>query len=155
MTLEEQMAPGSAEGGVTIRLIPPKPGRFEKPDERELTGMLRSMKAKPQLGLGGGGRIAQKIYPDPHGLDTWDQEKAREIHIQVLNSVNFAKFTGFAAPPTPVTLDEYTSHKLPWFRLYDEAEEDLGVTEALARLKTVANDDPSLAWLPVLGIRNP
>lgn len=154
MTLEEQMALGSAEGGVTVRVIPPKPGRFAKPEERDRTGILCSMKAKPQLGLGGGGRIAQKIYPDPHGLDTWDQARAREIRIQVLNSVDFAKLTGFAAPATPVTVDEYARHKLPWFRLYDEAEEDLGVTEALARLKTVANDDASLAWLPVLGIRN-
>jgi hypothetical protein len=150
LTLEEQLKAGPAEGGVTVRVIPPKPGLFEKPKPIRDGSSLRCMK---RLGLGGGGCITQKIYPDPHGLDTWDQSRAREIRIQILNSAEFETLTGFAAPPTPVTVEAYARHKLPWFRLYDEAAADLGVTAALAGLKTVANDDSSLTWVPVLGIR--
>ncbi len=149
-TLEEQFSDRPLQGGITIGVVPPKPGLFEEPPAEKRILCLRSQK---RLGLGGGGRIEQKIYPDPYGLDTWDYANSRQIRIQIINSAHFAALTGRPAPPTPVTAAAYTKYGLPWFCLYDEASPDIGVTPELQSLKTVPNADPSLHWVRVQGIQ--
>lgn len=146
LTLEEQLGVGRPQGGITIRVVPPRPGLFIEP---EPSGFLRSQR---RVGLGGGGRIDQKIYPDPHGVDIWDTFQARQIRIQIVSSAHFEAITGWPAPATPVTAEAYARHQLPWYRLYDEPAGDLGVTPALESLRTIPNADPSLHWLPVKGI---
>lgn len=118
--LRQLVTPPAGECEVTIRLIPPKPGRF-RPDSDEPPGLLYSRKA-PKLALGGGSRIKQKLYPDPHGIEVWDESRAQEIRIQILNSASFVAFTGIAVPPTPVTVEQYARHGLPWFGFYEETD---------------------------------
>jgi hypothetical protein len=84
------------------------------------------------MGLGAGGKIAQRIYPDPHGLDTWDQDSAVTVFINILNSVTFADLAGVPSPPSPINAESYARHGLPWFELYDERRGDVAASPALA-----------------------
>ena len=48
------------------------------------------MSAKPgsatEIGLGAGGTMRQKVYPDPHGIDTWDVENRGELRVRIVES---------------------------------------------------------------------
>ena len=64
--------------------------------------------------------MKQKIYPDPHGLDTWDENKFGRIYVHIVNSMMYREITGQEPPQTPVTAKLYTQYGLPWFDLYDD-----------------------------------
>jgi hypothetical protein len=85
--------------------------------------------------------MRQKIYPDPYGLDAWDQDHYGRILVHILNSAQFRKVTGVEPPPTPIDAKTYTEHGLPWFNLYDEAKRDIPPSERLAQARSVAERD--------------
>jgi hypothetical protein len=89
------------------------------------------------MGLGAGGQMKQKIYPDPSGIDTWDPENSGEIFVHILNSEQYREVTGRKPPPTPVNARTYTEHGFPWFDLYDESRGDLSAPDRLAKIKSV------------------
>jgi hypothetical protein len=144
-TVEAQVRGAEDLGGMQLAVYEPKPGRF--PDEpppgaREATlGMPRPQAAAVAMGIGAGGRITQRIYPDPHGLDTWERVPAARLHVHLLNSEQYTEVTGRPAPPTPVTARAYTEHGLPWFTLYDEAKGTIAAAETLARVRSIGAID--------------
>ena len=77
------------------------------------------------MGLAAGGRMTQKIYPDDHGIDTWDLSKVRSAVVHIVDSTMYERITGDAPPPSPVSARMYTEYGLPWFALYDEDKEDI------------------------------
>ncbi len=133
-------------GGIQIKVFQPKAGLFpDKPPRQVQEDKIRPM-ASPliggaKMGLGAGGRMKQKIYPDRHGIDTWDPENCSEIEIQILNSDYFEQVTGQKPPPTPINAEKYTEYGLPWFDLYDEGKEDVGAPEILKNIKTISQTD--------------
>jgi hypothetical protein len=72
------------------------------------------------MGLGAGGKMRQKIYPDEYGVDTWDLENYGRVYGHIVNSMMYREITGTEPPPTPVTSKSYTQSGFPWFDLYDE-----------------------------------
>ena len=77
-TVEGQITGKEEFGGAQVIVYDPKPGRFRKPPEQPFS--LRSFGvcyscAPPssEMGLGAGGRMRQKLYPDEYGVSTWDQ----------------------------------------------------------------------------------
>jgi hypothetical protein len=90
------------------------------------------------MGLGAGGNLRQKVYPDPYGLDTWDQSNWGQVVVQIVNSDAYRSLTGHDPPPTPVNAAYYTDMGLPWFDLYDEEQGDIGGSERMAGVKTVS-----------------
>jgi hypothetical protein len=98
------------------------------------------------MGLAAGGRMTQKIYPDDHGIDTWDTSKVRSAVVHMVDSTLYERITGDAPPPSPVSARTYTEYGLPWFALYDEDEEDIAPAAALAKVKSVTtmNADKNL-----------
>ncbi len=96
------------------------------------------------MGLAAGGKMKQKIYPDPHGLDTWDAETRGRCFVHLCNSEMFSEITGEPPPPSPISADSYKAHGLPWYDLYDEHAAALDVTPELASVKSVAELDQSL-----------
>lgn len=42
--------------------------------------------------------MAQEIFRDEHGVDTWDQQQVAEIRICIVNSAQWAAITGEASP---------------------------------------------------------
>ncbi len=158
-TVEAQVTGQEAFGGVQIIVYEPKPGKFpdEPPPERwyRASGVMaaaslvyRSPGAGAEMGLAAGGRMRQKISPDPHGLDTWDQENTGRIFVHIVNSMMYREITGQEPPPTPVTAQTYTRHGLPWFDLYDEHMADIDAPEALQQVKSVKEMDAEKGFAP-------
>lgn len=148
-TIEASMKGAETFGGIQITVFEPKPGEF--PDERPVmpdTGPIRTAMPKPggttAMGLGAGGMMKQKIYSDPYGIDTWDQDNYGQIFVHIINSAQFFQITGLEPLPTPIDAKTYTQYGLPWFDLYDEAKSDIAPTEKFAQVKTVASRDAEL-----------
>jgi hypothetical protein len=145
-TIEASITGAETFGGIQITVFEPKPGGFpDEPPAQHDTGPVRAAMPKPggstSMGLGAGGVMKQKIYPDPYGIDVWDQDNVGRVFIHIVNSAEFSGITGFEPPPTPIDAKIYTQHGLPWFDLYDEAKGDIMPSERLARIKTVSARD--------------
>jgi hypothetical protein len=103
----------------------------------------------PTLGIGAGGTMRQKIYPDKYGIGTWDRESVRSFFVHLVSASEFRAITGAEEPPTPVDAAAYTAAGLPWFELYDGEESDIAAAEALARIRSIReverqDPDPSV-----------
>jgi len=147
-TVEAALRGTEEFGGIQITVFEPKPGRFpEQPPIEAATGPQRFGGIKPAraatqtMGLGAGGVMKQKIYPDAYGIETWDLENYGRVAVHIVNSEQFFDITGIEAPPPPIDARTYTAHGLPWFDLYDEAREDLPRSERLVGVKTIAERD--------------
>ncbi len=152
----ESMVTGTEEfGGIQLSVFEPKPGIFpDKPPKETAIGpgrLARPRQAAPvtqQMGLGAGGIMKQKIYPDSHGITVWNQDNSGRATIHILNTSQFRKITGLEPPPTPIDAKTYTEHGLPWFSLYDETRGDLAPPENFQHLKTVSMRDEELGKGP-------
>lgn len=142
-TVEAQVRGEESDGALRIAVFEPKPGRF--PDDPPPDMNYYSKESVPALsmqidsramGLGAGGRMKQKVYPDSHGIDTWSGETPREAVIYIINSEQFEAITGRRPPESPVDAATYTSYGFPWFDLYDERKPDLPASDALRGVKS-------------------
>jgi hypothetical protein len=93
------------------------------------------------MGLGAGGQMRQKIYPDPYGLDTWDPENSGTVFVHIVNSEQYEALTGHPPPPSPISAATYTEQGFPWFDLYDEEKGDVAAPRRLAGIKPVGPKD--------------
>lgn len=89
------------------------------------------------MGLGAGGRMTQKVYPDPHGVDTWDADRAARIWVHLVPAGLWPALTGEPCPPIPADHATYLRFGLPWFAVYDEPLSDVPVDPRWAGVKTV------------------
>ena len=147
-TVEGQLTGQERVGGLQLLVYDPLPGRFpDQPPPTPLDFMpggpggepLRiatQMQPSASLGLAAGGQMSQKIYPDPYGLDTWDQSQPGRVAVFILNSLQYRSVTGQPPPPTPVDAKTYTAAGLPWFELYDEKKGDLPKSQALSGVQS-------------------
>lgn len=154
-TVEGQLTGKEEFGGIQVVAFEPKPGKFpDEPPKSAMRGegvffaMAAPMAAPPpavgagfEMGLGAGGKMTQKIYPDPHGLDTWDQDNYGTAYVHIVNSEQFAHLTGREAPPTPVSAELYTQYGYPWFELYDEHKPHLAPSEKLGGVRSIKEKD--------------
>jgi hypothetical protein len=144
-TIEAALTGGEELGGIQIEVNEPRPGRFpdEPPGRAEDGGpfFLEGVAASPAMGLGAGGVMAQRIYPDPHGIETWDTANRGGIVVHIVNGEQYRSITGVDPPPTPISAQTYTELGLPWFDLYDEAPGHIPPAERLAGAKTIAERD--------------
>jgi hypothetical protein len=147
-TVEASLTGTEQFGGLQITVFEPQPGKFpDAPLPQSPSGPARLAGLSPRgsvaqtMGLGAGGVMLQQIYPDPYGIDTWDQDNYQRVFVHILNSAQFLTITGIVPPPTPVDAQAYTDYGLPWFALYDEGAGDVPVSERLTQVKTVAERD--------------
>ncbi|HYY56079.1 MAG TPA: hypothetical protein VE842_02050 [Pyrinomonadaceae bacterium] len=149
-TVEASLTGGEEVGGIQITVFAPKQGIF--PDEPPPTQTAAAPRpsalprqrsaATAQMGLGAGGVIKEKILPDPHGPDTWDQNNFGRVSVHILNNAQFREITGTEPPPTSVDQQTYAEHKFPWFHLYGEITQgDVAPSERLAQAQTIAERD--------------
>lgn len=140
-TVEAQVS--GREGPEALRLLvyEPQPGRFpdQPPPHVATRGAVPMCAPMPvgAMGLGAGGSIRQKVYPDPHGITTWVPRPRGGLVVHIVDSRLFREFTGRAAPPSPIDAATYARYKLPWFDLYDEGRGDLDAPDALAGVRSV------------------
>ncbi len=144
-TIEGQITGREKTGGLQFVIFEPKPGRFpdEPPPERTRGIATAAFAMSPVLGAAVGGKMRQKIYPDRHGIDTWDPTSALKLRVHFLQPAVFALVTGEPMPHTPVDANEYTNAGFPWFDLYDSDRADVDPAEALHQLKSIAEIDES------------
>jgi hypothetical protein len=156
-TVEGQVTGKEEFGGIQFVVFDPKPGKF--PDEppspspgHYKEGLFRTVRGGAsdglEMGLGAGGRMRQKIYPDKYGRDTWDEANYGRVYVHIVNSMMYREITGGEAPPTPVTAKTYTDYKLPWFELYDEEKSTLEASKALSKVKSVKEMDQAKGFSP-------
>ena len=100
-------------------------------------GVDQRQRATTEMGLGAGGRMEQKLYPDPFGVDAWDTDAFGRCFVHIVNSETWREITGEPVPPSPVTADAYKAHGYPWFGLYDEHLKDLPASKTLGAVKSV------------------
>jgi hypothetical protein len=157
-TVEGQLTGKEELGGVQLRVYEPRPGRFpNRPPRQTADSMILQETLSPMalagaaggaMGLGAGGKMRQKIYPDPHGLDTWDPENYGTLFVHIVNSEQYQELTGREPPPTPIDAATYTEYGFPWFDLYDEEWGDVEASERLAQVKTVRAKDLEKGSVP-------
>jgi len=153
-TAEEQITGEAEEGGLQIIAYPMKPDVYERrfpPQRRKPAVHLQDLMAVPtmartsvgrlravgSMGLAPGGRMKQKIYPDPFDFSDWDTAHTSRCFVHIANSMMWRNITGEPPPTTPPTAAEYTRAGLPWFDLYDERKHALKGSSVLDRLKSV------------------
>jgi hypothetical protein len=111
-------------GGLTIVAFEPKLGMFPDAPPPAPPGPQRFAAPRAtvvhEMALGAGGRIGQKLYPDPHGRDAWDVAQHGRATVTLVDSRWFAALTGTPPPPTPIDAATYAAAGLPWFALYDQ-----------------------------------
>ncbi len=165
-TVEGQVTGEESVGGLQLQVFEPKPGRFPDPPPPSFgtrsafgaAGAVMAPMACPQapararggaaMGLAAGGRMKQSIYPDPHGIETWDPGRTARVFVHIVNSAMWREITGQEAPASPVTARDYAAHGLPWFELYDEQLGAVSETGTLASVKSVKEMDAEKAALP-------
>lgn len=156
-TVEGQLTGEETFGGIQLQSYAPHPGRIPaRPDMVDLECSLSMPAAAPirrgssgSMGLAAGGRMVQKIYPDPHGIDVWNQGSRVRVFVHIVNSELWRDITGEAPPRTPVTARSYSKAGLPWFDLYDERAATIAPTGALASVKSVKEIDAAKSTLPL------
>lgn len=146
-TVEGQITGQEALGGIQILIWDAKPGRFpaspaepagEQPIESMAVGLESLVLETPGImGLGAGGQMRQKIYPDPHGIETWEPAPAASLRVHLVRARDWAALTGEEPPPTPVSPALYTACGLPWFALDDADRDDVAAAPSLARVKSI------------------
>lgn len=158
-TVEGQVSGEERFGGIQLQAFDPRPGRVPEP-RRDRGGSILSAlgalgapaaapmcaSARPRasagaMGLAAGGRMEQKIYPDPYGIDAWDPESRRRVFVHIVQSEMWRDITGEAPPPSPVSAKSYAFAGLPWFSLYDEGEPALEASATLAGVRSVKDID--------------
>jgi len=145
VTVEGQVTGEETRGGIQLRVFEAKAGRFpdEPPPEPEFADTFLPMAmgmgapAGAPMGVAAGGRMRQRIYPDPHGVDTWDADQAGDVDVRVVNSEEFRALTGQDPPPSPITARVYTEHGYPWFELYDADSGDVAPSDTLGNVNSV------------------
>ena len=100
------------------------------------------------MGLAAGGKMKQKIYPDPHGLATWNENHFGRVYVHIVNSLMYREITGQEPPPTPVTARTYNQYGFPWFDLYDDKLGDIVALADLKKVKTVKEMDQEKGFTP-------
>jgi hypothetical protein len=164
-TVEGQMTGEETHGGLQLRVFEPRPGRFRKPahgfdlarhEEEgypEMTDLLSIMRlsfcASGSMGLAAGGRMRQKIYPDPHGIETWSPSDSARVWVHLVNSALWREITGEEPPATPVTAKSYAQAGLPWFKVYDEVLGTLDAQQRLAAVRGTAAIDQQKSTRPL------
>jgi hypothetical protein len=152
-TVEGQVTGREEFGGLQIMVFDPKPGRFPDRPPIEERGLFAdicccSPPAGAEMGLAAGGRMQQKIHPDEHGIDSWDETRTGRFFVHIVNSMMYREITGEEPPATPVSARTYTQCGLPWFGLYDEEAGDLKPAENLTRVKSVKEMDAAKGFAP-------
>ena len=152
---EEQLTKGST-GGLQFELYQPD---LAKVRSRRREQAREPDVARQALGLGAGGRIRQKVYKDPYGLDVWVRGVTRWV-VHLLNTEQFRRRTRRDPGPSPISAQSYVDAGLPWFDLYDEDAASVPASDVLAGLTGVKPTEgarpggaPDPASLPVRRLR--
>ena len=107
----------------------------------DVTARLKCASRKfTEMGIGRGGKIILKIYPDPHGLDVWQAEPSAMLATYLVNAEVFEQITGQKVPE-PVGHEVYQGH---WFGMKDSQQGDIAGTQKFSGLKSAVFPAPDV-----------
>lgn len=135
-----QVAGTEQGGGIQILVFGPKRNSALKSWRGPGEGYGLESMAPRELGVAVGGEIAQRIHPDPYGIDIWDQKNHASLTIYLVEAGQYREWTGLEPPFRPPTAADYTAAGLPWFERLDEAFGDLA-SPPRGQLRSVAELD--------------
>ncbi len=148
-TAEEQLTGSSAVGGLQFELYPPNLDKIRQRLRPQPRGPV--VAALSSMGLAAGGRIRQKVYQDPYGIDAWRSHDVSRWIVHLLNVEQFRQHTQREPGPSPISAQSYAEAGLPWFDLYDEEAISIPASEALSKLQGVTprdGDPTETSWSP-------
>jgi hypothetical protein len=161
-TVEGQVTGEETFGGIQVKVVAPQPGRFPRVSRARMSaGMAFGAMPPPacaapagacaagSMGLSAGGRMKQKVYPDPYGIDTWNTSASGRLYVHIVTSELWREITGESPPSTPVTAKEYARRGLPWFDLYDEHQSSLSGSAVLEDVLSVKELDAEKSGVPL------
>jgi hypothetical protein len=139
LTVEGQLTGSEREGGLSLSLFAPVPGRFPEEEPAATRDLpVDVMACAAPMGLGAGGRMRQEIYGDEYGIDTWRSTPATTVRIDLVDALAFTALTGRAVHP-PADARAYTHAGLPWFDLLEPTRRDVQAAERLATVRSIAD----------------
>jgi hypothetical protein len=147
-TVEAQLTGKEEAGGIQVRVIEAKPGRFPSRPPRRRGVIADGRPVFSAMGLGAGGTMRQRIYPDAYGIETWDFARQADIHVHIVAADQFRAITGREPPPSPIDAATYTRHGFPWFELYDEERGAVAGSGDLAGVTSVRQLDVEKGLAP-------
>jgi hypothetical protein len=102
-TIGEQLS-GQAASALQVRVYDPRPGHFPDigPAESD-TAMSMFAEGAGEPGIGAGGAMTQKIYPDPYGLEIWDEKSFGVVHVFLVSPGRYRALIGKVPPPSPIS----------------------------------------------------
>jgi hypothetical protein len=116
--------------------VPRKPTMAMSADilcARASASVERDTRKFGEMGLGKGGRIIQKVYDDPYGLDAWKELPTQTRAVYIVHAELLAEITGQPIAK-PVTQTGYGG---PYFGLNDSEEKDVAGAQIFTGLKSV------------------
>ena len=169
-TAEEQLTGAGRHGGLQLLVCPMKRERYEallaaRPATmRDYAPAPAPAPCLGGMGLAPGGRMKQKIYDDPHGLDAWDQSRAARCFVTLANAAQWMALTGERPPTEPPSARRYARAGLPWFDYYGGDRKALSGSRKLGMLASVMQalkrkgesppmENESFDAAPVVGLR--
>jgi len=111
---------------IELAVFEPAPGRFPDapPKQRfypEDASCAPVQAGNPcEIAVGPNGKMAQRLCPDPYGLETWDGENPGTFCVRLISPGVFREITGEEPPPSPISVDDYNAFGLPWLKPYAE-----------------------------------
>ena len=130
LSVEHQRA-GRETGGIRLAAFAATPDALAgRMVPRRKTRQVRN------FAVGAGGRIKQRIYPDPLGFNVWEPSARETAWIHLVDADEYERVTGERVAPSPIDAETYSRFGFPWFDVYDSARGDLPMT-AVAQIKSV------------------
>lgn len=85
-----------------------------------------------EMGVGKGGKINQKIYDDPHGIEEWEESPAQTVKVYLTNAAAFVEITGKELP-LPVKSEDYNGL---WYGVEDKTMKEIKSVSIFDKLKS-------------------
>jgi hypothetical protein len=96
--------------------------------------LARSAIKHAEMGIGKGGKIIQKIYSDPHGLEVWETKPTSVFAVYLVDAKTAEEITGEKVA-SPAAQETYSG---VWFGLKDQELGDVAGSSKFAGLKSAA-----------------
>lgn len=110
-------------------------------DTKSSKQKLRKKSEEKEMGISSGGKMKQKIYPDPYGYTFWNEQSFGRVFVHIVNSAMYEKITGKKPPKCPIDVNTYKLYNYPWYDVYDEDYSTIKKSNILNQVKTVSEID--------------
>lgn len=150
-TVESALLGKEIYGGIQLTVFEPQQGYFaDTPPPVTTSGPVRLFTPRrvvEEMGVGAGGAIRQRMYPDPYGVTVWNPCQYGRVFVHIVNSLQFREIVDRDPPIPPIDARTYTQYGFPWFELYEEEPDGLVASVQISSVPTIRQRDAELGKL--------